>query len=451
MAKKHTHKTKDVQKIELVKLQAALAAWPADQPVDPKKLLLALVGFTVVVALDVAKTKFVGAIGLAQGMVVELFRFMHPTQTRLVLDLVEGLIAAKIRVQVVLEPTGSYGDAIRYQCHRLGAEIYMVRPKYTHDMAEIMDGVPSTHDPKAALTLFELHRMNKSSEWKPPLDKDRKLRALVDERRFYMKVLRPAYGQMEAILAKCWPGIEEVMDLYGSKTPRELIMNYGSPEDIVANQDEARKLMRTKSRGRFTVDKIEKIIAAANSSLGQPLVEEEKSLLKHIVEQIHETKQKIDAIDAQIDPRVKEDKVLNWMASLVGVGTAATLVAMSGSPVQYPSARAYEKALGLNLKERSSGEKKGQLSITKRGNGDARQVLYLASLRWIQSSEATRKWYQSREAYQAKVKKKAVVAVMRKLARALWHVARGARYNEGLLFDLKRLGLQVETVETTVA
>ncbi len=35
-----------------------------------------------------------------------------------------------------------------------------------------------------------------------------------------------------------------------------------------------------------------------------------------------------------------------------------------GTPVDYPNPHSYLKALGLNLKERSSGKHKGQLKIT---------------------------------------------------------------------------------------
>ena len=36
-------------------------------------------------------------------------------------------------------------------------------------------------------------------------------------------------------------------------------------------------------------------------------------------------------------------------------------------------------------------------------------------------------------------KKKAVIAVMRKLAMALWHVAHGGRFDAAKLFDVRRL------------
>ena len=51
-----------------------------------------------IVAVDVAKTKFVAALATAAGEVVKLFRFDHPTQTRQFLELLGTLSAAAFHV-----------------------------------------------------------------------------------------------------------------------------------------------------------------------------------------------------------------------------------------------------------------------------------------------------------------------------------------------------------------
>ena len=82
-----------------------------------------------VVALDVAKTKFFAALSSLQGEVVRILRFDHPRQTMAMLRLLLELKHKQLDVQVVLEPTGTYGDAVRYQCHQLGMSVYEVSPK----------------------------------------------------------------------------------------------------------------------------------------------------------------------------------------------------------------------------------------------------------------------------------------------------------------------------------
>jgi transposase len=113
-----------------------------------------------------------------------------------------------------------------------------------------------------------------------------------------------------------------------------------------------------------------------------------------------------------------------------------------GDPIDYDSPAAYVKAAGLNLKERSSGKHKGQLKITKRGPGMVRRNLYLAVLRLIQHEPHFKAWHAAKvERQGGENKKKSVVALMRKLLSALWHVVRGNPFEPARLFDGRRLGL----------
>jgi transposase len=124
---------------------------------------------------------------------------------------------------------------------------------------------------------------------------------------------------------------------------------------------------------------------------------------------------------------------------VVGKTTAVVLVSDVGDPTQFPAARTYVKAYGLNLKERSSGTKKGRLKMTKRGPGRARRYLWLAVFRWLQADPVARAWYDKKVARDGGRKMPAVAALMRKLAKALFHVARGETFDSTKLFDMRRL------------
>ena len=114
--------------------------------------------------------------------------------------------------------------------------------------------------------------------------------------------------------------------------------------------------------------------------------------------------------------------------------TTGLLIAEGLDPRAYANSGSYCKALGLNLKERSSGQHKGQLKITKRGSGSARRDLYLATLRLIQRNEIVKTWFENKvKSNGGRNKQRIVVALMRKLSRALWYVARGQA------FDARRL------------
>jgi transposase len=129
------------------------------------------------------------------------------------------------------------------------------------------------------------------------------------------------------------------------------------------------------------------------------------------------------------------------MASTLGLPTAVVMVVKGGDLRLSLNPASYVKSLGLNLKECSSGRYQGQLRITKRGSGTARQWLYMAVLRLIQKDEVVRAWYRQKVARDGGLKRKALVAVMRKVASALWYVARGEEFDSKKLFDVSRLNL----------
>jgi transposase len=124
------------------------------------------------------------------------------------------------------------------------------------------------------------------------------------------------------------------------------------------------------------------------------------------------------------------------MSEVLGKISAAVLLAAVGSPQDYPNAASYTKAIGLNLKERSSGKHKGRLKITKRGPSVARFYLYFAALRLVARDPVVKRWYTIKTNRAGAMKGKTVIEFMRKLAKALWYIARGDSFETAKLFNL---------------
>jgi transposase len=131
------------------------------------------------------------------------------------------------------------------------------------------------------------------------------------------------------------------------------------------------------------------------------------------------------------------------MARVVGETTAAVLYALMGDPGGYKHLAQYIKSLGLNLKETSSGKTKGAVHITKRGPSTPRQYLYLAAMRAVKDCAVVRAWFERKQGRDGGKGKggRALVAIMRKLAAAVWHVARGAEFDVRKLYNVQTLGL----------
>ncbi len=132
--------------------------------VDWAALGQAASGRTVTFSVDVAKTNFMADWMLPGYETVQIIRWRHPQETPL---LVAGLrrLVPTVRIEVVMEPSGTYGDSLRYTLGQLGLPIYRVAPQRVHDAAEVFDGVPSLHDAKSAYLIGRLHQEGASTPW----------------------------------------------------------------------------------------------------------------------------------------------------------------------------------------------------------------------------------------------------------------------------------------------
>jgi transposase len=405
--------------------------------------LLPLLVTGCIVGLDVAKQKFAVAVATLAGEVVKLFRFDHPTETQEFLAIVAELrrCVEPGKLRVAMEPTGTYGDAIRHQLVCSGVPVWMVSPKRTHDSQELFDNVPSLHDPKCAGLVARLCAMGLAREWQaPPLTRTR-LRALVDLRQHEQACGEMCFGRLEAVLARHWPELGQWMDVRNQKSALRLLATYASPARAAAEPDVTRSFLRSTSHGRLSAELIAGVVAGAATSVGVPMMREQELVVKRLATQALDAGKRRDDLDDEMKELAKEDEVFARLQPWMGTYTAAAIVTLC-DPRQYMTARQLEKACGLNLREKSSGEHKGRVSITKRGPALVRQVLYLFALRMIRESVATRAWYVRRRGYTEDSKQRAVVAVMRKFVRAVFHVAKGSAFDASMLFDLRRLDLE---------
>ena len=392
-------------------------------------------GERVVLAVDVAKEDFVATLMDTEQTVLVTFKWRHPEQTAEVVERATELGQDK-RLEAVMEPSGTYGDALAWQLRQSDIALYRVSPKRIHDAAEVYDGVPSLHDAKAAYLIGRLHLEGISEVWEPPSQERRELMAVLTQLRVCKARYQAALNRMEAHLSRHWPESMQIIGL-GSVTLSELIGAYGDAVAVSADPDGAAALMHRVGGGSLSEEKIRTLLSSAGCSVGVPCLEAERTLLQWLGADITETRRRLRAIEDEVQRRVEQTPPLRRIGEVVGKVTAAVLLAALGSPQDYADAGSYTKASGLNLKERSSGKHKGQLKITKRGPSVARFYLYFAALRLIAREPVVKRWYEIKVNRPGAMKNKTVIELMRKLTRALWYVARGARFNPEQLFNLK--------------
>jgi len=413
---------------------------------EVKKVALAplkeqVYGQRVVLGVDVAKTTMYGTLLNEAREVLGRWKWRQPGETRELVGLLRSLPAI---VEVVLEPTGTYGDALRYHLERAGIAVYRASPKRCKDYSEVFDGVPSQHDPKSAIVLARLHLEGFTEKWIASSEEQRALETAVREVDIFDDQYHRNLNRVEGQLARHWPELTQVLSL-DSATLLALLVEYGDRSEVAADPEGASHLMRRVGGNFLKRTKIKLVIEQASQSVGVPMAEAERHLMRTLAREAQRNRQERQSAAKRLQALARRIPSVVALQPAWGDTTAAVLVSEVGEPRCFETSSSYVKAFGLNLKIRSSGRYIGQLRITKRGSSVARRWLYMLALRKVQRDPVIRAWYQKKIVRDGGIKMKAVIAIMRKLAAAMWHVARGAEFDSTKLFDVRRLAVPEAT------
>jgi transposase len=390
-------------------------------------------GQDLVVGMDIGKYRMMATLRWADATFARPWRVGNPTEIpEMVRRMV--LLSRGRRLMVALEPSGTYGDALRQALHDAGIAVQRVSPKAAHDYAEVFDGVPSQHDGKDAGVVAELAAHGKGRPWDYPPGNafDGELAYWVERLQGQQRIAAMGLGVIEALLARHWPEATRVLEV-PSGTLLRVLARYGGPAALTADAEAAARLRRWGGK-LLPAEKAAALLASARDTAGVRQGEWDCRRLREQAEQTREARREAAQCRRQLQRLAQGHPVLEAQGRVVGMATACVLWARIGDPRDYPCAEAYRKAMGLNLTERSSGIHQGELSISKRGHPQSRQWLYLATLRLVKQAGVQR-WYQAKKARDGAGAKRALVAVMRKLALALYHVGvSGSRFEARRLF-----------------
>jgi transposase len=397
-----------------------------------KNLVKGRDGQPVVVGVDVGKFELRVVARWGDQQFERPWRVANPSQVPILVRLLQGLASGR-SLRVALEPSGTYGDALRQALHDAGLETWRINPKLSKDYAEIFDGVPSQHDGKDAAIIAELTALGKASLWssEPAPAWEQELSYWVDGLEAQRRILMLWQGRLEALLARHWPEATRVLR-GSSATLLRVLAKYGGPAGLAADPQAEARLQDW--GGRFLgVAKARALLASARTTVGVRPQEWQQRQIREEARHALEARRQFRHRQAQLRRLAKDHEVLSMMGQAVGVPTACVLWASVGDPRAYASGPAYRKAMGLNLVERSSGTHQGELHLSKRGHPRSRQWLYFAALRLVQRGRV-RRWYEAKKARDGQEAKRAVVAVMRKLALAVYRVAQGRPFDPERLF-----------------
>jgi transposase len=394
-------------------------------------------GQVPIVGCDVSKREIMVVLRWGGTDFERPWRVKNPSELGLLRELLQQL-RGETDLVVALEPTGCYGDPFRQALSDAGISTHRVSPKLSHDYAEIFDGVPSQHDGKDAAIVAELSAIGKSRIWEfsAPSELDREMAYWVDWYDVQRRNLKTWYGRLESLLGRYWPEATETLPMTRSVL-LECLAEYGGPFGLASDEHAVEKLWSW-GRGRLRRQKAEQLVAGARSTFGVRQGTFDVLQLQQYAKKALDCRQELRRSRKALTALVEDHPVIQAQSPVVGVVTACVLWVYLGDPAAYDCGPAYRKAMGLNLTEYSSGAWQGRIRISKRGHGEVRRWIYFSALRWIKE-EPIRSWYENKKAKKTGQDDdqvmRAIVAVMRKLALALYQVgAHGATFEPQLLF-----------------
>ena len=213
--KKRTYRARSVKNVDLEKLSAELSH--ADR---------------VVFSIDVAKELMFATLKIEAEAVHTTVKWHHLEESPTVVRWLSGLP----RTEVAMESSGTYGDSLRWHLQQAGLEVYRTSTKQVKDSREIYDGVPSSHDAKAAAIIGWLHWQGRSKPWPEPPKEHRELAARVRTMELYQRPLQQCQNRLEAQLARHWPELPTLLEL-DSATLLELLKEFGSPAAVARSPE----------------------------------------------------------------------------------------------------------------------------------------------------------------------------------------------------------------------
>lgn len=241
-------------------------------------------GQALMVGIDVGKYQLTAVARWPDGEFERPWDVSNPEQIPVLVTLLKQL-RQRHSVTVALEPSGTYGDALRQALGDADVEVRRVSPKAAHDYAEVFDGVPSQHDHKDAAVVAELAALGKAWPW-PYLARpewEQELTTCVDWMVAQRRIAMLWLGRLEALLARHWPEVTRRLSV-SSATLLRLVAHYGSPAAVAADEQAVARLGRW-SRQRLAAATVAQIVASARTTVGVRLGQVECQSLQRYAEQ----------------------------------------------------------------------------------------------------------------------------------------------------------------------
>lgn len=332
---------------------------------------------------------------------------------------------AKTDIILGIEPTGHYWFPLAEFLHRENVKVVIVNPHHVNKSKELEDNSPTKNDYKDAKVIADLVRNGKYSEPKLPTSVYADLRILMNLREKVMVNFGQVQRRIQNWLDRFFPEYDQVFKDWEGKASLITLGEFPTPQDIVS-LDASAIVRRWKEDVKRAVGhkRAAQLLEAARNSIGLTQgLPAAKIELKTLLEQYEMFARQLKDIMTEVEHLLAQIQGTKEMLTVPGVAivTLAGFLAEVGDLSGYAHGQQIIRLAGFNLKENSSGKKKGKSSITKRGRSRLRALLFRAVMPMVAKNAEFKALHQyfTKRSHNPLKKKQSIVALCGKLIRVL--------------------------------
>jgi transposase len=385
---------------------------------------------TLIATIDIGMTSNTGYCTTIDGRNIKPFRFGN---TREGFDKLWDMIVINRNrficdeVIVGYESTGPYAEPLVHYLRNKPVKIVQVNPMHTKRMKEVNDNSPLKTDDKDPRVIADIIRLGHALTVIVPEGHAAYLRRLNNARERHIRERTALLNQLQQLVFLLFPEFKTVLKNIKVKTARYILKHYTTPETIGAMVKETLgKEMRKRSMGKFGIKNAEVLIGLAQGTVG--IKEGIAGLvldIKHILTQLETIEGFITEIESEMETTLGEISYSIKLLSIKGLGivSVAGLIGEVGDFTKFRTQSEIMKLAGLDLYEISSGRRKGERRISKRGRSLLRKILYYAAIQTIRKNGIKCEYYADLISRGMK-RMMALVAIARKLLRIIYAIVR---------------------------
>jgi transposase len=390
---------------------------------------------TLIVGVDISMTGNTGYCTTTDGRDTKPFRFDNTGEG---LDKLWSIIVMSKKkfqcneVIVGYESTGPYGEPFVHYLMKKPVTVVQVNPMHTKRLKEINDNSPLKTDDKDPRVIADVIRLGHALSVVIPEGDAAYLRRINNTRERHINERTALLNQLQQLVFLLFPEFKIVIKNIKIKTALHILKKYTTPDTIgELNKEELGEEMRKQSMGKYGITHAESLINHAKNTIG--IKEGVAGLaldIRHILMQLEMIDGFVAEIELEMEKVLKRIPYSSRLLSIKGLGTVAVagLIGEVGDFTKFNTQSEITRLAGLDLYEISSGIRKGQRRISKRGRSLLRKILYYAAMQTIRKNGIMHEYY-TRLTDRGMKKIMALVAVSRKLLRIIHAIVRdGSKY-----------------------